>query len=359
MKMNTEVLIIGGGFAGVGVAQDLAKNGIKATLVDKKDYFEVTFANLRNLTDPAKTQNRARKRYQDFLKSDFIQSNVDSLSDNQAVLNNGDIINFKRAIIASGTRYPSMSVAKSNQALNLEQRNQEFVSQHDKLKEASSVLVIGGGVVGVELAGEIISAFPDKKVTLSHGGKALLDGFKVKAQMKAQQQLERQGVNIELNRRYENRGEYYQDQNTGQINQAEIVFEAVGAKPNNEFLKKYLANTLSSKGLVKVDSKFVVKGHKNLYALGDIADVGEAKLGYLAHQQGSHLAKIISADMAGKKAKAYKTNPLMALIPTGQNSGVMQLPFAVTTLNFMINIKQKDLFINKIYKGFGTAPNSQ
>ena len=35
----------------------------------------------------------------------------------------------------------------------------------------------------------------------------------------------------------------------------------------------------------------------------------------------------------------------MALIPTGQKSGVIQLPFAVTTANFLVNIKQKDLFI--------------
>lgn len=359
MIKQIDVLIVGGGFAGVGVAQDLAKNGIKATLVDKKDYFEVTFANLRNLTDPSKNKNRARKYYQEFLKSDFIQASVNSLSDQEAELSNGDVIRFKRAIIASGTRYPSMSVAKSNQALTLDQRNQEFANQHEKLKAASSVLVVGGGVVGVELAGEIAFSFPHKKITLSHGGASLLDGFKPKAQIKAQQQLMKQGVSIEFNRRYINVDGIYLDQSSGEASQADIIFEAIGAQPNNSFIKLHLSDILNAKGYVKVDSKFAVKGHANLYALGDIADVGEAKLGYLAHQQGAHLAKIITADIAGKKAKPYKTNPLMALIPTGQKSGVMQLPFAVTTSNLLLNIKQKDLFINKIYKGFGTAPNPQ
>jgi len=359
MKIKTDVLIIGGGFAGVGTAQDLAKNGIKSTLVDQKDYFEVTFANLRNLTDPDKNKNRARKYYKDFLKSDFIQTRVNSLNDQQAELSNGDLIQFKRAIIASGTRYPSMSVAKSNKALTLEKRNQELMTQHEKLKNAATVLVIGGGVVGVELAGEIISAFPDKKVTLSHGGSTLLDGFKPKAQMKAQQQLIQQGVKLEFNRRYQQQGDYYVDINSGEKNYAEMVFEAVGAMPNNEFLKPYLSDILNVKGYVEVDKKFNVLGHKSLYALGDIADVGEAKLGYLAKQQGFHLASIISADIAGKTSTAYKPNKLMALIPTGQNSGVMQLPFAVTTSNLLVNIKQKDLFINKIYKAFGTAPNVQ
>lgn len=359
MVIETDVLIIGGGFAGVGTAQDLAKNNIKTTLVDKKDYFEVTFANLRNLTDPSKTKNMARKLYKDFLKSHFIQTRVHSLSDSQAELSNGDLIKFKRAIIASGTRYPSLSVAKSNTAFDMKSRNQEFLTQHEKLKLAKSVLVIGGGVVGVELSGEIVSAFPNKTVTLSHGSETLLDGFKSKAQVKAKEQLAKQGVLFEFNRRYQLTDGQYVDQTTGKISDADMVFEAIGARPNNDFLKPHLSDVLNIKGLVKVDHKFAVQGHKTLYALGDIADVGEAKLGYLAKQQGLHLAKIITSDLAGKTSKAYKPNALMALIPTGQNSGVMQLPFAVTTLNVLINIKQKDLFINKIYKEFGTLPNSQ
>ncbi|WP_413701608.1 hypothetical protein ACLKMH_08495 [Psychromonas sp. KJ10-10] len=48
----------------------------------------------------------------------------------------------------------------------------------------------------------------------------------------------------------------------------------------------------------------------------------------------------------------------MALIPTGQKSGVIQLPFAVTTFKPLINMKQKDLFISKVYSGFGTSVTS-
>ena len=359
MINTTDVLIIGGGFAGVSTAQKLAENGIKTILLDKKDYFEVTFANLRNLTDPNKTKNRARKRYQDFLKSDFMQTSVEQLDDHQALLANGEVVKFKRAIIASGTSYPSMTVAKTLTALNLEQRNQEFASQNDALQAADSILVMGGGVVGVELAGEIAFSFPDKKVTLSHSGNVLLEGFKTKAQRKAKEQLIHQGVTIEFNRKYQKQDDVYLDKSSGKVSTFDLVFEAIGVKPNNQFLQTHLSDTLNAQGYIKVDNKFRVLGHTNLFALGDIAEVGEAKLGYLAKQQGAHLGKVICAELAGKPTKAYKTNPLMALIPTGQESGIMQFPFAVTTANFLVNIKQKDLFINKIYKEFGTQPNTQ
>ena len=53
--MKTQVLIIGGGFAGVSTAQRLEKQGIKTSLVDRKDYFEVTYAVLRDVADPKKS----------------------------------------------------------------------------------------------------------------------------------------------------------------------------------------------------------------------------------------------------------------------------------------------------------------
>lgn len=55
----------------------------------------------------------------------------------------------------------------------------------------------------------------------------------------------------------------------------------------------------------------------------------------------------------GKPSKNYKANPMMALVPVGRKQGLVQLPFAVTTLGFMVNMKQKDMFIEKSYKALG------
>ncbi|MCG7530295.1 FAD-dependent oxidoreductase [Psychrobium sp. MM17-31] len=358
MNQTTQVLIIGGGFAGVSTAQALANKGIDTLLVDKKDYFEVTFATLRNIAAPHKTNNSPRKTYQSFLKGNFIQAAVTYLDTNSAQLDNGTTITFDKVVIASGTRYPTLSAAKSNNALAIEQRNQEMLSYHQKLQQANSILIIGGGIVGVELAGEIADSMPNKKVTLAHNSDALLDGFKPKAQQKALSQLQDLGVNVLLSRRIEQQGEQYIDNQTQQEIDTDFVLSAVGVVPNNDFLKANLPYILNEQGFVKVDANLQVTGRDNFYALGDIADVGEAKLGYLAQQQGDYLAKVILKSFSNKSHKPYKRNPLMALIPTGQRSGVVQLPFMVTTWNGLVNIKQKDLFVSKMYKAFGTTPNA-
>ncbi len=357
---KVDVLIIGGGFAGVSAAQKLQQNGIETLLVDKKDYFEVTFATLRNVAAPDITKNKARKQYKSFLTGSFIQSGVTELKSEVtklksgvATLEDGTLVEFKKAIIASGTRYPTMPIAKSQTALDLETRNGEMLGYNDELKSADKVLIIGGGVVGVELAGEIAYAFPEKKTVLAHNTGALLDGFKEKTRRIALEQLKSLGVEVEFNTSYSNVDGAYIDRNKGKTSDADFVFQAVGTVPNSEFLQPHLPHILDTKGFVKVNEKLEVTGQNNLYALGDVADVGEPKLGYLAQQQGEYVAKSIVKKLKNKKVKGYKRNPLIALIPTGQKSGVAELPFAVTTFKSLINMKQKDLFIKKVYTAFG------
>lgn len=354
-KKVIDILVIGGGFAGVSVVQDLAKSGKSVLLVDKKDYFEVTFATLRNLASPQTVGDNLRKRYSDFLTSEFIQSAVKRLTPNYAELDNGQTIHFQQAIIATGSSYPSLPMAKSTSAMTITERNNEMQLNHQKLVNAKSVLIIGGGIVGVELAGEIISAFPDKQITLSHIGDTLLDGFKPKAQQLAQKQLEQQGVRVLLQRRFEvtNESTELVCKQTQDKIQAELVLPCIGVSRNNQFLQQDLADIIDESGLIKVNKQLQVEGHKNLYALGDCSNIPEAKLGYLANEQGKYLAK----QLTKKKTKAYKPHPLMALIPVGSDKGFAQLPFAVTTTKLIMNMKQKDLFISKTYKGFGTQPD--
>ncbi len=357
MKKQTDVLVIGGGFGGVGLAQKLSKNGVSVTLVDRKNYFEVTFAMLRNVANPKLLGKMPRKLYGDFIDGAFIQGSVESMNDEEATLSNGEVIRFKRAIISSGSRYPSLPLAKSSSALNYADRNNEITGNQQTLASAKSVLVIGGGVVGVELAGEIASAFPDKKITLAHSSDTLLDNLKPKAQRKALEQLTARGVRVKFNRRFTKDGNVYRCSKSNEVVQVDMAYACIGMVPNTEFLKAELPGILDENGLIKVDSFMKVKGYENLYSLGDCATLDSNKHGYIASVQGAMLADALLKSAKGKKVKPYKTPTFALIAATGTDSGVAQMPFGVTTARFIVNLKQKDMGISNMYKIYGSEAN--
>jgi NADH dehydrogenase FAD-containing subunit len=65
-----------------------------------------------------------------------------------------------------------------------------------QIEAASSVLVVGGGSVGVELASLIKEAHPSKRVTLVCSGATLLDRMAPHAQRFAEQWMRQHGVEL-------------------------------------------------------------------------------------------------------------------------------------------------------------------
>ncbi len=355
MKIDSKIVIIGGGFAGARTAQDLVKSGFSnVTLIDRKDYFEVTYATLRGVIEPNKWGKSSRKKYTDFLGGDFLQASVIQMTREQLRLDTGAIMNFDYAVIATGSSYPSFQIGKSANALDIEQRHQHVADENQKLTKAKNVVIIGGGPVGVELAGEIADYYPDKNVTLVQKSNRLLNSFRQKTSDTSEKLLKKLGVNVLLNETTtENEYGELVAKNSNTVINADIVYNCVGVKVNTGWLDGNFTKALNSKGQLKVDEFLRVSPYNNVFAIGDCSDIKEAKLGYLADIQGESVAKNILRILKGKGLKKYKTNPDIVLVPTGRNSGLVQLPFAVTTAKFLVNMKQKDLFILKAFKGLG------
>ncbi|MEH6345736.1 MAG: FAD-dependent oxidoreductase [Bermanella sp.] len=355
MKINSEIIIIGGGFAGARTAQDLVKAGFSnVTLIDRKDYFEVTYATLRGIVEPNKWGKSSRRKYQDFFNGSFLQASVIQLTREQLRLDTGAILNFDFVVIATGSSYPSFQIGKSADALDINQRHQQFKDENKKLVKAKEVLVIGGGPVGVELAGEIADYYPEKNVTLVQKSNRLLNGFRDKTSKTSEKLLEKLGVNVLLNETIrENEYGELVARTANQVIHADIIYSCVGVKVNTGWLDGIFNKALNSQGQLIVDEFLRVRPYNNIFAIGDCSNVKEAKLGNLANMQGKELAKNMVRLLKGKGFKEYKTNPDKVLLPTGRKSGLAQLPFAVTTAKLLVNMKQKDLFISKTFKDLG------
>jgi hypothetical protein len=163
---TSRVVIIGGGFAGCKVAQLLlAEPNFQVTLIDPSNFFEVTWVNLRALVAPEWAQ-RSIIPYTTILRGNFkhIQGEVASIEAKKVLTKSGQEVEFDFCVIAVGSSYAGFLKAAATTTAAA-QRLSEIHALNQQITGASSVLVVGGGPSGVELAAEILEAHPSKKVT--------------------------------------------------------------------------------------------------------------------------------------------------------------------------------------------------
>jgi NADH dehydrogenase len=178
-----------------------------------------------------------------------------------------------------------------------------------------TVLIVGAGPTGVELAGafaeltrkvlrsdfrHIDSA--KARILLVEGGSAILSHLAPDLSASAQKQLEALGVRIRLNTLVKNLGHNRVEFDNGEIIRAENIFWTAGVAANP--LTKKLGAELDRAGRVKVNSDLSLPGHPEVFAIGDMALVlgpnGKPVPGVspAAMQMARHTARIIEAQLA-------------------------------------------------------------
>lgn len=152
------------------------------------------------------------------------------------------------------------------------------LADNQKIKSARSILIIGGGPTGVELAGEIAVDFPDKKVILVHKGSRLLEFIGAKAGDKTLKWLKSKNVVVKLDQRVNLSG--FTDGQTiyrtsiGETIEADCHFLCIGKPLSTAWLKEtVLKNDLDAQGRIKVDERLRVNGRGNVFAVGDITNI--------------------------------------------------------------------------------------
>ena len=165
-----KIIIIGGGFAGAYCARKLEKD-FDVTLIDTKDYFEFTPSVLRTLIE-SEHAGKIEVCHQKYLLRAFVvRDEVISITEHD-VKTTSKKLPYDYLIIATGSRY-NVPIKEKNMIIT--DRGEELRKYSQKLREANTILIIGGGLVGVELAAEIITAYPDKKIKLVHAHAELIE----------------------------------------------------------------------------------------------------------------------------------------------------------------------------------------
>jgi NADH dehydrogenase len=350
------VVIVGGGFAGVGCAKELAKHDIPVTVLDRNVYhqfqpllYQLATAELAT-TDVARPLRAVFKRQEtvqvhraDVTEVDLATRTV-TVADGRTftgdflVLAAGSQPNFFQTPGASEHAFPLYTVA---QAEALRTRLLELIEEVDTDpglidRGALNFVIVGAGPTGVETAGALADAInhviPKRyhsmhtkrsRIYLVDLGPVVLAAFSDRAHTYAAEKLQHNGVQLVL-------GTGVSKVGAGKVTLSdgtEILTRAVvwaGGIQAPELAAK-LGVEQGRGGRVTAQPDLTVEGFPRVYAIGDMANMPDhdgddfPQLGSVALQAGRWTAKNILADFAGKPRQPfhYKDKGIMAMIGSG------------------------------------------
>lgn len=359
--MSKTVTIFGGGVAGAKLAHNL-QNDAQVTLVSPLDYFEIPMAMVRAVVEPDIAARSVVPLRPAQPKVTHVQGRLVSFdaSGAKVELVDGTVSSIQSdiSVLATGSSYANALIRAQKGAV--QDRRAEFAAYGARLVQARNIVIIGGGPIGIELAGEISQDFPSKTVTVIEANADILQGTSRKVAAQARKVLERRGVKFLVGHRFKHAfGQEPQGgiarTDKGQDIAYDLIFSAVGSKPNTDY---FPADRLSANGCIPVDDYLRVKGLENTYALGDIADLDEVKKGIYVIDHVKTVTKNIRAQIAGQAPsatyKAQSGNDIM-LVTLGRTGGVAHFPgLGMVKSNWLIRmIKSKDMLVGMYRKKIG------
>ncbi len=192
--------------------------------------------------------------------------------------------------------------------------NEADTSEHDKLM---TIVVVGGGPTGVELAGSFAELTrsvlshdfrridpTQARIVLIEGGPRILSHLPPDLSASAQRQLEALGVQVRTATSVKNIRDGEVELAGGEIIHAGNILWAAGVSATP--LSKKLGVELDRAGRVKVNPDLSVPGHPEIFAIGDLALVLEKDgkpvpgVSPAAMQMGKHVGKIIENEIRFK-----------------------------------------------------------
>jgi NADH dehydrogenase len=358
------IVIIGGGFAGIALAKKLSKQEVQVVLLDKHNYhtfqpllYQVSTGGL----EPDSIAYPIRKILKDFPNFYFRLANVEEI-DIQKNKVKTDIgkLKFDYLVVASGSKTNffgnaeiekySMAMKTIPQSLNLRSlilENFEEALLTSDLNERNALMnfvIVGGGPTGVELAGALAEIkkgilpkdYPDLdtrlvQINIIQSGDCVLKGMSTKASQKAEDFLEKLGVQIWKNVRVTNYDGKTVTTDTDLTFETATLVWAAGVK--GATIKGLDADEFVTRGnRVLVNEFNQVKGFNHIFAIGDIASMttdefpeGYPMMAQPAIQQGDQLGNNILKLIEEKPMIpfSYKNKGAMATI--GRNKAVVDL----------------------------------
>lgn len=211
--------------------------------------------------------------------------------------------------------------------MQLSNRLDYLREKRDQYKAAQSILCIGAGPVGVEVATEIACRAPQKQVTLVSATDAVLSGGSLGDG--AKRVLDRlDSVKLILGEKAQPNQDQpmiFKTSETHQEIHCDLAYTCTGIRPNTRFLEKSHASWLDDKKHVRVDPFFQVErdaGDGNIFAIGDVNNMDEPKLFFTAHMQAVHFARNVKNLFRGAAVQPYCGCQISMVVSLGPSHAI-------------------------------------
>ena len=359
------IVIIGGGFAGIALANKLKNKKVQVVLIDKHNYhtfqpllYQVATGGLEagSIAYPLR---KVIQEYDDFY---FRLTSVKEIdTKNQKISSEIGDLHYDYLVIATGSktnyfgnkdieRY-SMAMKTIPQSLNirsfiLENFEQAVLTTDKSDKEALiNFVLVGAGPTWVELAGALAEMkkailqkdYPDldiskMQINLIQAEDRVLNTMSEKSSAAAEKFLTNLGVKTWTNLRVLN-----YDGRTVTTNQ-NISFETATviwtAGVQGAPIAGLNADAMTERGnRIRVNEFNQVKGYETIFALGDIASMetekyprGHPMMAQPALQQGKLMGENLINLIANKPMKPFKYKDKGSMATIGRNLAVVDLP---------------------------------
>ena len=362
-KARPRVLVLGGGFGGIGAAQKLAKSDVDVVLVDKNDYhtfqpllYQVATGLLEQpavghpIRDLFHGQDNARIHKDRITAIDFDKREVQfgelgSVGYDYLVFGLGAEVNFFGVEGAAEHAFPLYTLSDAVRLRNHVLGTWEAADKDPGLIEDGglNIVVVGGGPTGVETAGalaelytgEFRKDYPDideeaARITLVEAGPEIFAMFKPEIRNYTVDALTKRGVEVTTGEVVESVGSKRVRLKSGQELKAHTLVWGAGLQGNA--LAQSVGLDLERGNRLAVDADLRLPSHPEVFVVGDVAAITDSKtqqvlpqLGSVALQSGEHAGETIGRLVEGKDPKPFRYHDKGTMATIGRGSAVVQM----------------------------------
>lgn len=289
--MHETILILGGGYGGAIAAARMAKRGIPVTLVDARP----AFVERIRLHQVAAGDDIAPVPYERIFRDlpvSFVHARVTRIDRaNQRVVTTAGELAYDKLVYALGSEESGLNP----------------MAIRERLRTATSMTVVGGGLTGIETAAEIAERHPHVKVTLVDAG-TVGDGLSPRAQRHLREWLDAHGVEVIEQHRVARDAELAAD--------VVVWCDSFRHSP----IAREAGLRVNARGQIVVDER-LRSSDPSIYAIGDAAECHGFRMSCaLALPMGAYVADVL----ARSTREPFRFGYFIQCISLGRNDGIIQ-----------------------------------